>query len=156
MQGKDCIRVESVIKVHNHWLYIRIASVDPKTIKGLSIVMLSVTKSQSYNYSAEDTEWHVIGNLIKNLLNVFSMAQDYKWVCELMSQLWSSTKRVVILIVLRRRSANLLLVWMNNLLVEQVDKKINLRAYIEIKKKLEKKKSLTQSRYSYSYMVGSE
>ena len=45
---------------------------------------------------------------------------------------------------------------MNNLLVEQVDKKINLRAYIEIKKKLEKKKSLTQSRYSYSYMVGSE
>lgn len=97
--------------------------------------------SQSYNYgSAEDTEWHVIGNLIKNLLNVFSMAQDYKWVCELMSQLWSSTKRVVILIVLRRRSANLLLVWMNNLLVEQVDKKINLRVYIEIKKKLEKKK----------------
>lgn len=29
---------------------------------------------------------------------------------------------------------------MNNLLVEQVDKKINLRVYIEIKKKLEKKK----------------
>lgn len=29
---------------------------------------------------------------------------------------------------------------MNNLLVEQVDKKINLRAYIEIKKTLEKKK----------------
>lgn len=45
---------------------------------------------------------------------------------------------------------------MNNLLVEQVDKKINLRVYIEIKKKLEKKNSLTQSRYSYSYMVGSE
>lgn len=29
---------------------------------------------------------------------------------------------------------------MNNMLVEQVDKKINLRVYIEIKKKLEKKK----------------
>ena len=31
---------------------------------------------------------------------------------------------------------------MNNLLVEQVDKKINLRVYIEIKKKLEKKTAL--------------